>query len=80
MEYTLSTRELIKRPIIRNDYAFEFENKMSDEEYKQFEKEIENNLLEEGTPEKFPDWNSAWLAKIIDRQILYDLFKLSDEE
>ncbi len=75
MKYTIGIEELIKRPIIRNDRPEEFLNKMTDEEIKQWEKEVELILLEEGTVQKFPDWNAAFLAKSIDRGILYDLFK-----
>lgn len=76
MEYSITIEELIKRPIIRNDNSEEFLNKMTDEEIKQWEKEVELNLLEEGVVQKFPDWNAAFLAKTIDRGILYNLFKL----
>jgi hypothetical protein len=75
MEYTIGIKELIKRPIIRNDRPEEFLNKMTDEEIKQWEKEVELNLLEEGAVQKNPDWNAAFLAKSIDRGILYNLFK-----
>ena len=76
MEYTLKIEELIKRPIIRSDNAEEFLNKMTDEEIRQWEKEVEDNLLEAGVVQKFPDWNAEFLAKTIDRAILYNLFKL----
>ena len=75
MEYTIGIEELIKRPIIRNDRPEEFLNKMTDEEIKQWEIEVEQILLEEGTVQKFPDWNVAFLTKCIDRGILYNLFK-----
>jgi 16S rRNA C967 or C1407 C5-methylase (RsmB/RsmF family) len=74
MEYTLTIQELIQRPIIRNDNAYEFLNKMTNEEIKQWDKEAEQMLKDEKIPEMFPDWNAAYLTKIIDRQILYDLF------
>lgn len=74
MEYTLTIQELIQRPIIRNDNAYEFLNKMTNEEIEQWDKEAEQMLKDEKVPEMFPDWNAAYLAKIIDRQILYDLF------
>ena len=75
MKYTLKIEELIKRPIIRNDRPEEFLNKMTDEEIEQWEKEVEQNLMQEGVDKKFPDWNAAFLAKTIDRGILYSLFK-----
>ena len=66
--------ELIARPIIRNDNVYEFLNKMTDEEIDQWDKEVAEILKEEKVPEIFPDWNAAYLAKTIDRQILYELF------
>jgi hypothetical protein len=75
MEYTISIQELIKRPIIRNDKPEEFLNKMTDQEINQYEKEIEQILSEEKVNKIFPDWNAAFLAKTIDRGILYKLFK-----
>ena len=75
MKYTIGIKELVKRPIIRNDRPEEFLNKMTDEEIKQYEIEIEQNLLEEGIKPKFPDLNVSFLAKTIDRSILYNLFK-----
>jgi hypothetical protein len=76
MEYSITIQELIKRPIIRNDKAEEFLNKMTDEEIHQWEKEVEQILFGEGVVQKFPDWNVEFLAKTIDRGILYELFKL----
>ena len=75
MEYTIGIEELIKRPIIRDDRPEEFLNKMTDDEIRQWETEVEQNLLEDGVIQKFPDWNAAFLAKSIDRSILYNLFK-----
>jgi 16S rRNA C967 or C1407 C5-methylase (RsmB/RsmF family) len=74
MKYTLTIQELIQRPIIRNDNAYEFLNKMTNEEIEQWDKEVEQMLKDENVPDMFPDWNAAYLAKVIDRQILYDLF------
>ena len=74
--YRIKIEELVKRPIIRNDKAEEFLNKMTDKEIHQWEKEVEQILLEEGVVQKFPDWNAEFLAKTIDRSILYNLFKL----
>jgi len=76
MKYTISLEELIKRPIIRDDSWLEFLNKMTDEEINQFEKEIEIILESEGIEKKFPDWNTSFLEKMVDRDILYKLFKL----
>jgi len=71
-------KNFVKRPIIRNDTAEEFLNKMTDDEIK----EIEEELIKKGVPKKFPEWNSAYLAKIIDIGILYTIIKMTptDEE
>ena len=75
MAYTISFKELLKRPIIRNDMPDEWMNKCTDEEIRQWEDEVRLNLIAEGVPEVFPDFNSAFLAKCIDRDIIYNLFK-----
>lgn len=74
--YTIGIGELIKRPIIRSDQRVEFLNKMTDEEIKKWEYEVEQNLLEEGVIQKFPDWNAAVLAKTVDRNIMYKIYKI----
>jgi hypothetical protein len=79
MEYTLTIQELLQRPIIRNDNSFEFLCKMTDEEISKWESEVMQILKEKNVPEIYPDYNAAYIAKIIDRQILYDLFKLGNE-
>lgn len=80
MEYTIGIEELINRPIIRNDKSEEFLNKMTDDEIMQWEVELEQVLLEEGIEKKYPDWNSSFMAKVIDRGILYNLFLLKNNE
>lgn len=80
MEYTIKITELVNRPIIRNDHIEEFLNKMTDEEIREWEEEVDNILVEEGVDRKFPDWNSAFLGKTIDRMILYNLFVLSSKK
>lgn len=76
MEHTISIEELLKREKIREDKEWEFLNKMTDDEIKKWELEIDEMLKEEGVPKKLPDWNAAFLAKIVDRNILYNLLKL----
>jgi hypothetical protein len=71
----IKIEELIKRPIIRDDKSEEFLNKMNDDEIKQWEDEIEQKLLLEGVPQKFPEWNAAFMSKEIDMGILYNLLK-----
>lgn len=73
--YSITIQDLLKRPIIRNDFEEEWMNKMTDEELSQFDKESYQLCLKEGTPEKFPDINAACLSKHIDRSILYKIIK-----
>jgi len=75
MNHTISIKELIDRPIIRSDRPDEWMNKCTNEEIHQWEDEVYQILREEGVPEVFPDFNSAFLAKCIDRDIIYRLFK-----
>lgn len=77
MEYSITIQELIKRPIIRNEFNEEWMNKMTDDELSQFDKESYEMCLKEGTEEKYPDINAACLSKHIERSILYKLFKIS---
>ncbi len=73
-EYTNSVRELIDRPIIREDFNEEWMNKMTDDEINQWDMETYAMLKDEGITE-YPDVNGAHLSKHIDRGILYELFK-----
>lgn len=69
-------KDLVKREIIRDDYSEEFLNKMTDKEISDWEHDIKVKLISEGVEEKFPVWNGAYLSKVIDAGILYQLFKL----
>jgi hypothetical protein len=51
---------------------------MSDEEIETRYKEIDEILEEDGIDRKYPDWNAAQLAKVIDSHILYQCFKLGE--
>ena len=73
-------KELVNRPIIRDDHALEFMNKMTDEEIEILEHDIKIKLIKDKVPEKFPDWNSAYLCAVIDKEALYQLFKKSEYE
>lgn len=53
----------------------EFLNKMTNEEIFKWEHEVDMILEKEGIERKFPNYNAAFLAKTIDRQILYNLLK-----
>lgn len=80
MEYATKIKEqikeLIERPVIRNDFNEEWMNKMTDEEIDQFEKESYQMCLEKGGPDAdSEEIITKWVANYIDRGILYELFK-----
>lgn len=75
MNYSISMVELLGRPIIRNDQPDEWMNKMTDDEIHQWEEEVYQILRKEKVPQQFPDINAGFLAKVIDRDILYRLYK-----
>jgi len=77
MPYTITIQELLERPILHNRYADEWMNKLTDEELNQWDKEVYAKLIEDGTPNKFPDLNAGHLSAVIDRTILYKIFKES---
>ena len=77
--YTVTIKELLLRPIIREDQVHEYLNKMTDVEIKQRDVEIFATLDENKVPRKFPDWNAAWLSAIIDTDILYRLFRQAED-
>ena len=79
MEYSVTIQELIKMPIIRNDFYDEWMNKMSDCELTQYDKETYELCLNDGVLDKFPDMNIARLTKLIDRNILYEIFKNTNQ-
>lgn len=69
--------ELLARPIIRDDQAHEYLNKMTDQEIRTWEQEVDAILERDGVPKKFPDWNAAVMAKMIDTDILYCMLQES---
>jgi len=81
MAYTIGVQELLERPVIRDDFSDndEWMNKMTDEEIKQWDNEVYQSMREDGVPEKYPEWNTTYMAKVIDRGILYKLFKMAHE-
>lgn len=79
--YTITIDELLKRPIIRNDFGceeWEWMNKMTDEELSKMDEEIYAGLDSEGI-HGFSDRNSAHLAALVDFGILYKLLKMQDK-
>ena len=75
MNYTVSIRDLVKRPLCRVDLAEEWMNKMTDEEIRQWEKELTEEMIDDGHKRNFPDWNASFLASTVDRSIVYKLLK-----
>jgi len=69
--YTIGIPELLARPIIRSDKPEEWENKLTDEEFTQWESEVYKSIYSI----KFSDKNSEYISKHIDRTILYNLLK-----
>jgi hypothetical protein len=76
MEYTITIGELIDRVQIRSDKSFEWENKMTNEELEQFESEVVKMCIDDGAE----DTAVCYTSKIIDREILYKVFSLADED
>jgi len=75
MEYTLTIKDLLERPIIRNDSDFEFMNKMTDDEIAIWKSEAETMLAEDLIFKNNPDFEIEFFHKMIDRDILYNIFK-----
>jgi len=73
--YSITIPELIKRPIIREDFDEEWMNKMTDLEISQWDKETYAIIEAEGVT-GFPAINAAYLSKHIDRSVFYKLFKV----
>lgn len=71
-------KSLVNKPIIRDDYSEEFLNKMSDKEIEDWEHDIKISMVKDRIPEKFPDWNSAYLCRVIDTSVLYEIIKESE--
>lgn len=71
-------KSLVNKPIIRDDYSEEFLNKMTDAEIKDWEHDVKTSLIKDKVPEKYPEWNSAYLCRVIDTSILYKLIKESE--
>jgi hypothetical protein len=75
MEYTITIKDLLERPIIRNDSDFEFMNKMTDDEIAVWKSEAETLLAEDMIFKNNPDFEIEFFHKMIDRDILYNIFK-----
>jgi hypothetical protein len=75
MEYTLTIKDLLERPVIRNDSDFEFMNKMTDDEIAAWKSEAETILAEDLIFKNNPDFEMEFFHKMIDRDILYNIIK-----
>jgi len=82
MDYSISIDDLLNRDDIRSDFSGNesWMNKLTDAEIEQFYLEAREMCINESVKEKFPDINAALLAKVIDRGILYKLFKMNEDE
>ena len=72
MIYSLTLEELMWRPIIRSDYNDEWLNKMTDDEIRQFNKEVEEIISKLPLEEQY----FADTSLIVDRNILYKIFMI----
>ena len=71
MKYALTIMELLKRPIIRNDKSFEWENKMTDEELK----DLVNRGLEEAFFRERKVTTDSWGHTKIEPPFLHEILK-----
>jgi hypothetical protein len=71
MEYSVSIRELVKRPFIRYDKSREWMNKMTDEEIKKYYEE----LKQQTNDGDLLNGAASILTKEIDRDILYSIIR-----
>jgi hypothetical protein len=76
MKYTINIMDLVDRELIKNTHPFEFQNKMTDDEYEQFEKEMLLFLKESGLKESSDEWCAKRIAETIDIDIIYNCFIL----
>jgi antitoxin component of RelBE/YafQ-DinJ toxin-antitoxin module len=75
--YSLLIDDLINRTAERQDMPYEFLNKMTNAELIKWEQEVEAQLDAEHV--RHFDRQQAFIAKTVDRQILYDLIKLGQD-
>ena len=75
MTHTVTIKDLLKRPIIRKDKAFEWMNKMTDDELVIWYKELEEMRDKDNIDNPFYEF-----SKEIDTDILYNIFKMKVDE
>lgn len=76
MSHSLSLLELVERPVINEkNLVYDFLSKMTDDEIDVLENEIANQINKESPRLKGVDYSAAFMCKMIDRDILYQLLK-----
>lgn len=71
-KFSISIEDLVNRPIISSDRDYEWENKMTYAEVRNFIFEAEEMARRQGKP-------VDWLTLFINRTILYNIFKLAND-
>jgi len=64
MEYKISINELIDRDLIRKDFDWEWMNKMTDSEYREFYEQSKELCLLEGCSDNYPHINACILSTL----------------
>lgn len=76
-ENKLIIKELLERPVINEDACFKWMTKLSAEELQEWEDDIWEDILENPDISKY-EKGSAMMAKVIDKEILYELLENRD--
>lgn len=78
MTYSVTLMDLLYRPIIRNNFDSEWKNKMTDDEIKQIEFDLDvKESIKSHDPLDIAEYLSTVLSKTIDRDVMYNLLKES---
>lgn len=80
MSYSLSTLELVERPVINEKYEFEFLSKMSDDEIDNLENEIANKINKESPRLSSLEYSVAFKRKMVDRDAIYQILKKGKDD
>lgn len=81
MPYSIEIVDLVKRPLINDnkDLIYEFLTKMSDDEIDTYENEVSNIILQASPKINSTQYAANFITHMIDRDILYKLYKLGQE-
>ena len=71
-------KELLTRPVIREDACFKWMTKISQEELDEWESRAWEDIMADPDIEKL-DRGSAMMARVIDREILYELLEIDEQ-